>query len=98
MSRVENFETGGTDLLILGADGTLGRDEFLRLLYGGRVSLAGGGDLDVDHDVDRCHDGGGGGLLPRVGGHDRFAADGDHDGVPGAAVRDRAGVDRRARS
>lgn len=39
MSRVENFETGKTDLFILGADGTLGRDEFLRLLYGGRVSL-----------------------------------------------------------
>ena len=39
MSRVENFETGGTDLFILGADGTLGRDEFLRVLYGGRVSL-----------------------------------------------------------
>ena len=39
MSRVENFETGKMDLFILGADGTLGRDEFLRLLYGGRVSL-----------------------------------------------------------
>src|SRR5919202_4928871 len=26
-------------LLVLGADGTLGRDELLRLLYGGRVSL-----------------------------------------------------------
>ena len=39
MSRVENFETGKMELLILGADGTLGRDEFLRLLYGGRVSL-----------------------------------------------------------
>ena len=39
MSRVENFQTGGTDLFILGADGTLGRDEFLRVLYGGRVSL-----------------------------------------------------------
>jgi peptide/nickel transport system permease protein len=39
MSHVENFETGGTDLFILGADGTLGRDEFLRILYGGRVSL-----------------------------------------------------------
>jgi ABC-type dipeptide/oligopeptide/nickel transport system permease subunit len=39
MSRVTNFETGETQLLILGADGTLGRDEFLRLLYGGRVSL-----------------------------------------------------------
>ena len=39
MSRVQNFETGKMDLFILGADGTLGRDEFLRLLYGGRVSL-----------------------------------------------------------
>jgi len=36
---VENFETGKMDLFILGADGTLGRDEFLRILYGGRVSL-----------------------------------------------------------
>ncbi len=26
-------------MLVLGADGSLGRDEFLRLLYGGRVSL-----------------------------------------------------------
>ncbi|MDF2751045.1 MAG: peptide transporter permease [Gaiellaceae bacterium] len=39
MSRVTNFETGETQLLILGADSTLGRDLFLRLLYGGRVSL-----------------------------------------------------------
>ena len=31
--------TGEKELLVLGADGTLGRDEFLRLLYGGRVSL-----------------------------------------------------------
>jgi len=30
---------GHTTLFILGADGTLGRDEFLRLLYGARVSL-----------------------------------------------------------
>ena len=29
----------GTTLLVLGADGTLGRDELQRLLYGGRVSL-----------------------------------------------------------
>jgi len=29
----------GKTLLVLGADGTLGRDELLRLLYGGRVSL-----------------------------------------------------------
>src|SRR3712207_1517227 len=31
--------TGDKELLILGAADTLGRDEFLRLLYGGRVSL-----------------------------------------------------------
>jgi peptide/nickel transport system permease protein len=29
----------GTTLFVLGADGPLGRDEFLRVLYGGRVSL-----------------------------------------------------------
>ncbi|HET7044297.1 MAG TPA: ABC transporter permease [Gaiellaceae bacterium] len=29
----------GTTLFLLGSDGSLGRDEFLRLLYGGRVSL-----------------------------------------------------------
>jgi peptide/nickel transport system permease protein len=30
----------GKTFLLLGADGQLGRDEFLRILYGGRVSLA----------------------------------------------------------
>ena len=39
MSTVINFETGEEQLLILGADSSLGRDLFLRLLYGGRVSL-----------------------------------------------------------
>jgi peptide/nickel transport system permease protein len=39
MSHVTDPTTGDKALLILGADGTLGRDEFLRLLYGGRVSL-----------------------------------------------------------
>ena len=39
MSHVTNPETGETQLFILGADSALGRDEFLRLLYGGRVSL-----------------------------------------------------------
>ena len=39
MSTVVNFETGEEQLLILGADSSLGRDLFLRLLYGGRVSL-----------------------------------------------------------
>jgi peptide/nickel transport system permease protein len=37
-SRVPNG-LGGTAYLILGADSTLGRDEFLRLLYGARVSF-----------------------------------------------------------
>jgi peptide/nickel transport system permease protein len=32
-------KTTGKTLLLLGADSPLGRDEFLRLLYGGRVSL-----------------------------------------------------------
>ncbi len=38
-STVYNPYTGGEDILVLGAADTLGRDEFLRLLYGGRVSL-----------------------------------------------------------
>ena len=38
-SWVTNPTTGERTLLILGADGSLGRDEFLRLLYGARVSL-----------------------------------------------------------
>jgi peptide/nickel transport system permease protein len=38
-SYVTDPSTGETTLLILGADGSLGRDEFLRLLYGARVSL-----------------------------------------------------------
>ena len=36
---VTDPNTNGETLFILGADGTLGRDEFLRLLYGARVSL-----------------------------------------------------------
>jgi ABC-type dipeptide/oligopeptide/nickel transport system permease subunit len=38
MSHVTDFE-GNRHLLILGADSSLGRDEFLRLLFGARVSL-----------------------------------------------------------
>jgi peptide/nickel transport system permease protein len=38
-SYVTDPATGEKTLLILGADGSLGRDEFLRLLYGARVSL-----------------------------------------------------------
>ena len=39
MSHAHDPRTGKEALLILGADGSLGRDLFLRLLYGGRVSL-----------------------------------------------------------
>jgi peptide/nickel transport system permease protein len=40
MTHVQDqLHPGHTTLFILGADGTLGRDEFLRLLYGARVSL-----------------------------------------------------------
>jgi peptide/nickel transport system permease protein len=38
-SYVTDPQTGEKTLLILGADGSLGRDEFLRLLYGARASL-----------------------------------------------------------
>jgi peptide/nickel transport system permease protein len=38
-SEVTNPLTGEKQLQVLGAADTLGRDEFLRLLYGGRVSL-----------------------------------------------------------
>ena len=38
-TTVHHQITGEEQLLILGASDTLGRDEFLRLLYGGRVSL-----------------------------------------------------------
>src|SRR3990172_399041 len=39
MSHAHDPRTGKEALLILGADGSLGHDLFLRLLYGGRVSL-----------------------------------------------------------
>jgi peptide/nickel transport system permease protein len=38
-SHVTDPTTGAKQLFILGSDGTLGRDEFLRLLYGAQVSL-----------------------------------------------------------
>ena len=34
-----NCKGAGTQLYVLGADGVLGHDEFLRLLYGARISL-----------------------------------------------------------
>jgi len=39
LTRVGNLDGHGTTLLIMGADSTLGRDEFLRMLYGAQVSL-----------------------------------------------------------
>jgi len=36
---VQKLDGSGTSLFILGSDSQLGRDEFLRLLYGARVSL-----------------------------------------------------------
>jgi peptide/nickel transport system permease protein len=38
-THVQDVVHGGTTLFILGADSTVGHDEFLRLLYGARVSL-----------------------------------------------------------
>ena len=38
-THIENPYTGKTDVLVLGAANRLGQDEFLRLLYGARVSL-----------------------------------------------------------
>ena len=38
-THVHNSQTGKTDILVLGAANRLGQDEFLRLLYGARVSL-----------------------------------------------------------
>ena len=39
LSHVANLDGSGTTLFVLGSDSQLGRDEFLRLLYGARVSL-----------------------------------------------------------
>ena len=39
LSHVANIDGNGTTLFVLGSDSQLGRDEFLRLLYGARVSL-----------------------------------------------------------
>ena len=38
-SHVQKLDGSGTSLFVLGSDSQLGRDEFLRLLYGARVSL-----------------------------------------------------------
>ena len=38
-THIDNYYTNHTDLLVLGSANRLGQDEFLRLLYGARVSL-----------------------------------------------------------
>lgn len=38
-THIDNYYTNKTDILVLGAANRLGQDEFLRLLYGARVSL-----------------------------------------------------------
>jgi peptide/nickel transport system permease protein len=38
-THIENYYTGKTDILVLGAANRLGQDELLRLLYGAQVSL-----------------------------------------------------------
>jgi peptide/nickel transport system permease protein len=39
LTWIDNYYTGHRDILILGASNRLGQDEFLRLLFGARVSL-----------------------------------------------------------
>ena len=97
---VENFQPvgpwsevsdgkGGQTMLVLGASDLVGRDEFLRLLYGARVSLEvgilatlSGSMLGRDHGHARR-------LLRRGDGHAGVPLDRDHHGVPAAAVPDR---------
>ncbi|MET0202390.1 MAG: hypothetical protein ABW245_11115, partial [Gaiellaceae bacterium] len=38
-THIDNYYTNKTDILVLGGANRLGQDEFLRLLYGARVSL-----------------------------------------------------------
>ena len=86
---------GGSTLFILGADGTLGRDEFLRLLYGARVSLEVAVLSTIGVMIDRDHDGRRGRLLPRLDRRGDLAGHRGDDGVPGTAVHHRAVGDGR---
>ena len=76
-------------------DGKLGRDMFLRLLYGAQTSLEVAllatffsVLIGIDHRLARR-------LLPRRDRHRRLAPDRDHDGVPGPALHDRGRRDGR---
>ena len=69
MSHVQVLTATGTEqqLLILGGDSTLGRDEFLRLLYGAQVSLEVGVGATIIHDDPGAPARDDGRLLPRPG-------------------------------
>ena len=86
----------GTTLLVLGGDSQLGRDEFLRLLYGTQVSLEVAIGATILEHVRRRADGLDGRLLRRLDRHDRVAPHRHHDGVPDPALHHRAGQHRRA--
>ena len=80
---------GGTTLFILGADSTIGRDLFLRLLYGAQTSLEVAVFATFFVGLPRSADGGARRILPRRGRHRRLAADRDDHGLPGAPVHHR---------
>ena len=84
-------------ILVLGGDSTLGRDEFLRILYGAQVSL----EVAVGRrycDAARVAARGGCRLLPRLRRHCDLPRDRDHDGIPLSPLRHRARRDRRDRA
>ena len=87
-----------SNVFVLGAANQLGRDEFLRLLYGARVSLEVALLLDARGDGDRRDARRGRRLLPRLARHDHLAHHRDHDGVPGAALHRSRWPRRSARS
>ena len=91
----DTLHPGHQTLFVLGADGTLGRDEFLRLLYGARVSL----EVAVLSTIGVMTIGI---IMGVVAGYFRGWIDASHladhrghDGVPGAALHHRPGGDDR---
>ncbi len=87
---------GKSTYYVLGASDAVGRDEFLRILSGARVSLEAAVSGDDARPVRRRGAGYAGRLLRRSHRHRRLADDRDRDGVPAAAVRNRDRGDGRA--
>ena len=91
-----------TTLMVLGADGPLGRDEFIRVLDGGKASIEVGVFAVLISRLDRRAARLPGRVLQRQGRRDHLAADGVGDGVPAdllPGVRDRPpDTDRCGRS